>query len=532
MGILIQNSLSIKLLQTEQNDQKGCLPMMEFRTQGPIPSGSEIVANVNKEDGTAICEFRSDLREAGEDEYIDVRLYPESKTIITEAGVYSFRLRVVSELEGVDDLLYEGKIRVKTYDGGRSGQQFALDLDWSLPCAHIWLDVYSDNDAPPLFASFWLKGNIDTYEVAAYLFYKGKKIMSSENRDQAYVSNMRSVDSTDENYQYKYFTTDFHITKGYLNAEYGNMDGWHNLSLNPGDYEIKITAAKKLVRIIPFKVGEDGKIIAPGIIEQNGHNNFLMQVTAEIKSGVEPVADPSLYPAEIYFGGGNNHTGASINNVYEFFPGLTSEEGDDDSSVKLDEDTEITLNKLVENSRNNYRWYYNDLKAGGKNLESAQIEYMMYTLQGMLPSFTELLTKVPEDYMIEFADEHISLNKIHEYVKEMIEIASGIVNQQQSAANEKMAPYESVLKNDKLRICLDRPPHDYLYYTSKKKVIETPEQLASAKAWYFEGGYQEGDLLKVTMWSVKGFKFDDEGNLLEEYENSGVGKNAPSSAFP
>jgi len=45
MAKLIQNSLFIKLVQTEQNDQQGCLPTIEFRMQGTIPSGAELVAN-------------------------------------------------------------------------------------------------------------------------------------------------------------------------------------------------------------------------------------------------------------------------------------------------------------------------------------------------------------------------------------------------------------------------------------------------------------------------------------------------------
>lgn len=100
----------------------------------------------------------------------------------------------------------------------------------------------------------------------------------------------------------------------------------------------------------------------------------------------------------------------------------------------------------------------------------------------------------------------------------------------QAAAAARIEPYVKVITGDKLRIFKDSPIPGYQYYTSGKRVIETPQDLASSRVWCFEGVENQGYLHEK--WTVHCWKFDSSGQQVKEYRKSGYGVKAPASAFP
>ena len=120
------------------------------------------------------------------------------------------------------------------------------------------------------------------------------------------------------------------------------------------------------------------------------------------------------------------------------------------------------------------------------------------------------------------------------------EMAKAHMGEASGAHEAELAPYRALLANDKLAIFEDHPANSFRYYTVDKHVIETPEELAAASLWFFEGsadieskGTVDGMQVSATTsgWRVLGYAFDDDGVLVDEFETQGVGTSAPKSEF-
>ena len=148
---------------------------------------------------------------------------------------------------------------------------------------------------------------------------------------------------------------------------------------------------------------------------------------------------------------------------------------------------------------------------------------------------------VPDDHAVTFNGEPTTIGAMATRTEQLFVLAQQRLDAISGGADDAVAPYPAVLANDKLAVMQDHPPPaDYQYLTLKGKVIETPEELAEAEYWFFEGvnetegtGTVDGVEVDVTVegWRVLGWHFDADGNTLDEWEVQGTGANAPKSAF-
>lgn len=150
------------------------------------------------------------------------------------------------------------------------------------------------------------------------------------------------------------------------------------------------------------------------------------------------------------------------------------------------------------------------------------------------------LAKVRDDRPVELHDGATTLGQATKRVQALGDLARHHLGAAGQAHDDALAPYRTLLRNDKLAVFEDHPANEYRYYTTGKKIIESPEALAQATVWYFEGSSQtrsagtfDGGKVDVTVegWRVLGYRFDDEHNLIEEFEETGPGRNAPKKAF-
>jgi hypothetical protein len=145
-----------------------------------------------------------------------------------------------------------------------------------------------------------------------------------------------------------------------------------------------------------------------------------------------------------------------------------------------------------------------------------------------------------DSHAIELDDGPTTLGEASERVLKLREMAQKNLGGAAQEKEDALAPFRAVLKADKLAIFEDHPANEFRYYTTNKKIIETPEELAKAKFWYFDGvteftgkGKVDGVDVEVTErgYRVLGYKFDAKHKIVDEYEETGRGDNAPKTAF-
>lgn len=526
---MLKNSLLAQLSKMGYYAE-GWTPKFEFLLQGPTPAGGEMICEIKKPDNSAWLELRKEINETSEEETtrVDIASY-ENEHHTPDTGEFPFTIRLVSELDGVDEELFSGVLNVQQTDNN-----YFVSHDWLLPAGRLWIDTYHDNDAPPLNASVWLKGNVDTYQLGAYLFYNGKRIYSTENRDHADIDSRREITTTsgsaDEN-SYREFVAAFRVVKGYLNCEYADMSDWHILLQNPGEYEIKFALERKPVRSIKFSVGENGRITHAGPIAQNQSGVPAMTVDVTVTAKDETDFDRDALASQVFYGNPGLESDLTTDEMYTFCKQSLDEA--EDTSDGLSDETRELLEKTVGKATNVFNWYYEEMTKGvtasGYEVAPDQCDLAKMYVDEVSPMLERLEEELGGDFAVEFQGEEQTLETIKNYVREIRDGADRVLTKGQQAKDDALAPYRELLRNDKLKIFEEHPANEYRYYTSKKEIIESAEELANAPFWYFEGAENQGYLNE--RWTVRGWKFDEEHNVVDKVEESGFGVNAPSSAF-
>lgn len=510
---------------------EGWTPKFEFLLQGPTPAGGTCICEVKKPDGSTWLQLTKEVDETSEEETtrVDLATY-ENEHHTTDTGEFSFAIRLVSELDGVDEMLFSGVLNVQPTDN----DNYVVSHDWLLPVGKLWLDTYHDNDAPPLNASIWLKGEVDAYQLGAYLFHNGKRIYSTENRDHADIESRRNITTTngnaDEN-SYHEFSVGFRVVKGYLNCEYGDMTDWHILLQNPGEYEIKFALERKPVRSIKFSVGEDGRIAQAGPIMRNYYGVPTMTVDVLVTAKDESDFDRDALSSRAFYGNTGVESDLTTDEMYSFCRQSLSEA--EETPDALGEETRELLERAIGKATNVFNWYYEEMTKGvtssGYEVATDQCDLAKMYVDEVSPMLERLEEELGEDYGVEFQGEEQTIASIRGYMQEIRDGANRVLNKNRQSLDDALAPYRELLRNDKLRIFEEHPANEYRYYTSKKQVIETAYELANASVWYFEGVENQGYLNE--RWTVRGWKFDNEHNIVDTLEDNGFGVNAPSSAF-
>lgn len=531
---LIKHALRISAGATDTYNPEGWNPKLRVTVMGPTPPDAELVWTQYRPDGSVWFEHTASLPELEDEQGHEASMQRwESGTDIDEDGTFRFTVRLVNELDGVDQLLHDGTFEVSRLDGGA----FAVDHSSLLTTGLVALDVYDEDDAPKVRAVAFLGGSIDTYEVEAHLFHEGKRFAKASS-----VESGHDFTANDGRSLAREFIAEFDDVRGWnnLTAEGWGGDDWHMLDAAPGAYEIKFTRGGKVNRTMAFEVA-DGRIVQDELIEPDGAGRPTLWRRAEIVGSFEgdemarvdaPRAYGDLETALIDYSSDDMYRYLKADVEAELSPyddeTAAAVEGVVDTAVRLLHTWESDFDPSIVRDDYDTRQF------------ALQCEAVIDEVERFEPRFIAL-GGIADAH--EVTDVDGSVTTLAAVAQRVIALrgAAHAFLQRRSGDNEAvLAPYRAMLRNDKLTIFEDHPAPDFRYYTTNKHVIETPEELAAADEWYFEGSNDidatasvGGQQMSGSMsgWRVLGYRFDGDHTTVEETEQQGGGSSAPKSAF-
>ncbi|QXC59896.1 hypothetical protein KSP35_16145 [Aquihabitans sp. G128] len=501
---------------------------------GPSPAGAELVWTVARPDGSAWFEHRVDAPELddGTATTIDLQRW-EDGTDIDDAGTVAFTLRLVSELDGIDELLHDGSLTVVALEGEH---RYAVDHDWLLPVGLVGLDTVDEHDGPKLRVTAFLKGEFDSYQVEAYAFRDGTRFAQASS-----VDSRHTFSANDGTVVGQELVAEFDDVRGWNNlTDQGWGAGWHLLDAADGSYEVKFTRDKKVARVVPFEVA-DGRIVPPGAIEVDPWVGPTLIVDAVVQGDLDGATDGE--GAAFYGDLANAAAWVDIDAVYAQRTATTG--GGEDAGAaggQLDDEATEALQRFFDRAERLVNTWAADLEGGSPPWELGDV-LQAEALERELPDYQVLrdaVRSVPDDHPLELNGEATTIGALDARVVRMGELAIARIGGSAQEAEDALAPYRELLANDKLAVFEDHPAPDFLYYTTDRRVIESPEELYEADEWYFEGttetrgtGTVDGTSVDVVVegWRVLGWVFDADGNTVDEFETQGQGTSAPKSAF-
>jgi hypothetical protein len=532
---LIKHALRMSAGGNDGYHPEGWNPKLRLTVMGPTPPDCELVWTVTKPDGSVWFEHTAPLPELADEEMHTASMQKwDSGTDITDVGTFGFTIRMVMELDGIDELLHDGRFTVTKLDDNETW--YGVDHSSLLTTGLVALDVYDQHDAPKVRAIAFLGGSVDTYEVEAHIFFEGKRFAKASYMESGY-----DFTSNDSQTLAREFIAEFDAVRGWNNLTdqgWGD-DDWHLLDQNPGGYEIKFTRGGKVNRTMAFQVGDDGRIVKDDLIEPDGAGRPTLWRTAEIVGAYDgdAVADASAPRAY-----GDIETALidySSDGMYWFRNDAVEAE----EESPYDEETAERVESVAGKAFNLLSLWEEDMASGGdpgyRSNFLLQCEVVISDVERFEVAFAAL-DGVADAHPIEVLGETTTLAEAAQRVTRLAERARQHLGADSAETESVLQPYREILRNDKLAIFEDHPAPDFLYYTAKKHVIETPDELAEASLWCFEGssdtsvkGTVDGVEVSgsVSGWRVLGYQFDDDHVLVEEWEVQGSGSSAPKSAF-
>lgn len=301
------------------------VPRMQFRVNGPIPSGSQLFVEFQQPGGTAPwLSFDCDTSETQKGYWWKTECggrQVEDKSI-TAVGPVNFTIKLRNELAGTNTTLLNGKMKVaKTLSnehGPKAANKFVyyVDHDWNLPIGYVWYtpDSIYGWDYPQFNIGFWVRG--EAYKLDPHLFYKGQEVgrlfmdgmqvgragceARVENNTTHYVN-----DGVPQKAKWARVECSFPIVKQWDKTNDGrgqpNTNEMFKLAANPGEYEFKVLWNNKLARSIKFTVGPDGKL-DNGIATSNKLGNDRVIVPVTIIGDQDGAWDKAAWKTDAFYG--------------------------------------------------------------------------------------------------------------------------------------------------------------------------------------------------------------------------------------
>src|SRR5205085_1036248 len=253
------------------------VPRIEYRVNGPIPSGSQLYVEFSQPSGPWV-KFDCQTNETQKGHWWKTecggRDIPEDKST-TYTGPLSFAIKMRNELAGTDATLFTGKFKVGKIHSNEVGPHavnrfiYYVDQDWTLPIGYLFLtpdDVRGWN-YPGFNAVFWVRG--EGVNIQPHLFYQGKEVGKifydgEEVGKASCESDFESGTMTDvddaQRVKWSRVICRFPSVKGYdkTGEQPGMFGPLYMLAANPGDYELKVLWQNHLARSIKFTVKPDG----------------------------------------------------------------------------------------------------------------------------------------------------------------------------------------------------------------------------------------------------------------------------------
>lgn len=297
-------------------------PVLEFRVNGPIASGSQLYAEFALPTGPWVkfdCETNNIEKGYWWKTRCGGRDIPEDKGSLY-SGPASFTIKMRNELAGTDTTLFTGKIKVakalSNEHGPKAANQWVyfIDHDWNLPIGYVYLtpNDLQGWDVPDFHVAFWVRGEAVRFD--PHLFYQGKevgkKLMDGmevgragcesdiENNTTHYVE-----DAFPQKAKWARVKCDFPNIKGADKkgeAKSTYPDAFI-LASNPGEYEFKLLWNNKLARSIKFTVQPGGKF-DNGIATANKLGSDRVIVPVQIIGDQDGIWNRTAWKTDAFYG--------------------------------------------------------------------------------------------------------------------------------------------------------------------------------------------------------------------------------------
>lgn len=278
----------------DQDNYWSWIPEVEFQVLGPVAGGSQFQVDFTLPDGkpwtTLNC--NTDAVAAGQVWKFNTEWERghDDKRAIIDAGTFGFKIRLKNELSNLNYEVFSGKFNVNKFHVGNELPQFKnqfeyyVDQDWNLPIGYLWLNVFTSQDAPPLVATMWFRGENDDTKLAGYVLYNGKIIASTKDSTSGVASYDKAIltSGNDADPRWERWNFIWNKVRGWKLEGPTEYPGAHFLSVNPGEYEIKVLNQGELVRQAKFTVGADGRIVDNGIATQNKLGGISMVLPVKV----------------------------------------------------------------------------------------------------------------------------------------------------------------------------------------------------------------------------------------------------------
>lgn len=297
------------------------VPEMKFRVNGPIASGSQLHVQYSLPTGPWVkfdCETNNIEKGYWWKTQCGGRQIPEDQSS-TYTGPVNFTIKLRNELQGTDETLFTGKMKVAKARSNEHGPKAAnkfvyfVDHDWNLPIGYVYLTADSVHGwkLPRFNASFWVRG--DSHRISPHLFYQGKevgkKFYDGIEVGKASCGAEEEVNPThyvEESIPQKAIWARIQCTFpnifGRNETEGSNIAGEiFTLAANPGEYEVKVLWNNKLARSLKFTVAPGGKF-DNGIATNNQLGSDRVIVPVQIIGDQDGMWNKTAWQSEAFYG--------------------------------------------------------------------------------------------------------------------------------------------------------------------------------------------------------------------------------------
>jgi hypothetical protein len=304
-------------------DMWSWVPRLEFRVNGPVPSGGQLYAEFSTPAG-AWVKFDCPTEETPAGRWLKTscggRDIPEEKGS-TQTGPVSFAIKLRNELQGTDTTIFTGKAKAGKVHSNEHGPKAAnkwvyfVDHDWNLPIGYVYLtpDDLRGMERPGFHVAFWIRGDASNFE--PHLFHQGKEIgrkmfegeqvgrPSCESDIENNTTHFVNETEAPQKAKWARVVCSFPNVKGWdkTGETYGLFGPPHLLSANPGEYELKVLWKNKLARSIKFTVAPGGKF-DNGIAAANNLGSDRVVVPVAVLGEQDGQWDRAAWKTEAFYG--------------------------------------------------------------------------------------------------------------------------------------------------------------------------------------------------------------------------------------
>lgn len=299
-------------------------PRIKFRVNGPISAGSQLSVEFTLPSGKPWIKLDCDTKETGPGSWWETECGMNSNDVndqdtSIETGPAGFKIILKNELEGTNTTLFIGKFKVEKFHVGvvdlpkfKNNFSYYVNYDWNLPIGHIYgadtMDHRPGYPPSPTEARLtfvaWFKGdpkNLDYSKYVAYLFYQGKMVADSSDKDYG-GSSCEVTNTAYHESVYGYCRRRFTVSAMVWDKQPEFHGNDFKMYENPGDYEVKVLQNGKLARTAKFTMGPNGQLVDTGIGKQNNLGTGRIVVAVQVLGDQDGGWDRNAYKTDAFFG--------------------------------------------------------------------------------------------------------------------------------------------------------------------------------------------------------------------------------------